>query len=177
MRRFIACLFAVSAVGLAYGQSGGFPVGVDVGVFFPVDKGVRDTFGKSWTRIGLTPLSFQKPDNWKTSFDFVYLHQRKSGNSVTLIPVTFGATRSFGNNQMMRPYVAFRVGPYWGDVDSPDLGVNSSRVGIDVNGSLGVTFNNMFYVEARYDYMSDFKGLNFNGFFISAGIRLFELRL
>jgi hypothetical protein len=170
----VLCLFASA---LARAQSGSFPIGVDVGVFFPTDSNVRDAFGNSWTRVGITPLSFQKPDSWKASFDFAYLHQNRNGNSVTLIPVTFGITRSFGKDPSMRPYVAFRVGPYWGDVNSPAFGVDDNKIGFDTNASLGITFNNMFYVEARYDWFSDFDDIKFSGFFISAGIRLFEFRL
>lgn len=177
MRRFVLFLLAAATFAGAHAQSGGVPIGVDLGVFFPVDKDVQDAFGKSWTRIGITPLSFQKPDTWKSSFDFVYLHERRKGNSVTLIPVTIGVTKSFGTDPNMRPYVAFRLGPYWGDVSSPAFGVNESKVGLDVNGAVGITFNNMFYIEGRYDHMSDFAGIKFSGFFISAGIRLFELRL
>lgn len=172
----------VSAV--ASSQGGGIPIGVDLGVFFPSDREVRNVFGSSWTRIGLTPISFQRPESWKSSLDFSYLRQSRAGNTVTLIPITFGVTRSFGDDPSARPYIAFRVGPYFADVDSPDrgfespsLGVDASGVGFNANASLGLSFQNSFYIEARYDFFSDFKGVSFNGFYFSAGVRLFTFRI
>jgi hypothetical protein len=109
--------------------------------------------------------------------DVAYLRSSRNGNSVSLLPLTFGVTRAFGQDTNMRPYAALRAGPYWGSVNSPILGINKSRVGIDANAAVGLLFRNGFYVEARYDYLSQLEGLNFNGFFLSAGIKLFDLRL
>jgi hypothetical protein len=175
----------ISIVGLALGlaplalgdERAVIPVGVDFGVFFPTDTSVRSTFGSAWWRIGLSPLSFQKPEKWTGTFDIGYLRRSNATDSVTLIPITFGVTRAFGPKADARPYVAFRVGPYWGDVNSPSFGVDKSKFGFDANASIGVTFQQRFYIEGRYDYFSDFDGIKFSGFFINAGVRLFDIKL
>lgn len=167
-------LFAAFAGAFAFGQS--VPVGVDLGVFFPTDSAVRQVFGDTWVRIGITPLSFQRPGNWKATFDVGYLHRSRMGENLTLIPVTVGVTRAFSQSDT-RPYVAIRVGPYWGDVTSSSFGVDNSKIGFNANASVGITFGERFYIEGRYDYFSDFDGIKFSGATISAGVRLFEIRL
>lgn len=179
-RTLLSIIFVAASVGgFAQEQRAGLPIGVDIGVFFPTDSTVKDVFGSSWIRVGITPISLQRDNRWRFTFDVAVLSQSQDGDKVNLTPVTFGFTRSFGNGltQGVRPYIAFRAGPYWGSVDSLTLGVDKRQMGLDINGSIGLTFNNAFYVEARYDYISDFAGLNFSGFFISAGVKLFEFRL
>ncbi len=153
-------------------------VGVDFGAFFPTSSEVRDAFGDTWFRIGISPLSFQDDDRWKFTFDVAVLQRSSGPNRATLIPVTFGATRGFpSGNKDTVPYVAVRVGPYWGDVRVPSIAVDDEKFGVNGNAAVGVTFNKTFYVEARYDVFSDFSGLSFNGFFFSAGVKLFDFRL
>jgi hypothetical protein len=174
---FIVALSLASAGAVAQDRPG-IPVGVDVGVFFPSSGTVKDTFGDTWFRVGITPVAVQRPENWRFAFDVAFMRTRNDGQRASLIPVTFGITRAFGKlTDGVRPYVALRGGPYWGDVDSPILGIDKSKVGFDANVAVGLTFGGRFYVEARYDHFSDFQGLDFSGFFISAGVKLFDFRL
>ncbi|MBL1149526.1 MAG: hypothetical protein HND42_04890 [Armatimonadetes bacterium] len=170
------CAFA-AATGAAQDGSARIPIGVDVGIFYPQNETVKDTFDDQWFRVGITPLGFQRPEQWKFTFDIAYLRNSTSLGRATLMPITFGITRSFGTSSDVRPYVALRVGPYFGDVFSPPLGIDENKIGFDANAALGLTFGNTFYVEARYDVFSDFEGLDFSGFFLSAGVRLFEIRI
>ncbi len=153
------------------------PVGLDVGVYLPTDSTVRNTFGKSWWRVGLTPLSFQDPGMWRFTLDIGVIGNQTTLGRALLIPVTVGATRSFESPGGGKPYVAVRAGGYYGDVFSPPLGINSSRIGFNGNVAVGVSFQDTFYIEARYDVFSEFRGLDFNGFFLSAGVKVFQVRL
>lgn len=154
------------------------PVGVDFGAFFPTDGDTQDAFGSTWLRIGLSPLSFQDDNRWKFTFDVGFLRRSEGPNRATLIPVTFGVTRGFTNGDSTTiPYVAVRLGPYFGDVRVPSIAVNDEKIGFNANAAVGVSFNKQFYIEARYDVFSDFSGLDFNGFFLTAGFKLFEIRL
>ena len=153
------------------------PVGIDIGIFFPSGSSVRSTFGDTWVRVGLSPLSFQVPENWKFTFDIAYLHRSGSGQSVTVIPITVGATQSFVLSEDARTYVALRGGPYWAKVDSSVLGVDSQGFGFNANAAVGIVFRQSFYIEARYDKFSDFSGLDLSGFHIAAGFKLFEIRM
>ena len=178
------------ATGAAVGAMAQIPVGVDLGVYMPTDSDVKNVFGKSWFRIGVTPLSFQRPGNWRFTFDLgflkrsndIFVPEGKGGgttlrNDVTLIPVTFGFTRSFTESTDFMPYIALRAGPYYARVDSDSFGVDESGFGINANAALGISFSQRFYIEARYDYFSKFEGIDFSGFSISAGVKLFEIRL
>jgi hypothetical protein len=187
MKKLSLVLLATVAAGSAMAQ---IPVGVDLGVFLPTDSDVKDVYGKSWFRIGVTPISFQPPGNWRFTFDLGFLKRSnditvpegKGGgtvlsNDVTLIPLTFGYTRSFTESTDFMPYTAVRIGPYYANVDSDSFGVDHSGFGINANAAFGVSFSQRFYVEARYDWYSKFKDINFSGFSISAGVKLFEIRL
>lgn len=187
MKKLSLALLTTLAAGSAMAQ---IPVGVDLGVFLPSDGDVKDVYGKSWFRIGVTPLSFQKPGNWRFTFDLGFLKRSndlevpegKGGgtvlrNDVTLIPLTFGYTRSFSENTDFMPYVALRAGPYYVDVNSDAFGVDDKGFGINANAAFGVSFSQRFYIEARYDYYSKFKGIDFSGLSFSAGVKLFEIRL
>ena len=178
-RTLLSLIFVTATVGGYAQQRAGIPIGVDFGVFFPTDSTVKSVFGSNWYRVGITPISLQKDERWRFTFDVAVLSQTRFGEKARLTPVTFGFTRSFGKGktQGARPYVALRAGPYWGSVKSVLLGIDKNQVGLDINGAVGLTFNNAFYIEARYDYMSDFSGINFSGFFLSAGVKLFEFRL
>ena len=61
------------ATGATVGAMAQIPVGVDLGVYLPTDSDVKEVFGKSWFRIGVTPLSFQRPGNWRFTFDLGFL--------------------------------------------------------------------------------------------------------
>lgn len=152
-------------------------VGLDVGVFFPIEQEVKDIFDDVWFRVGLSPLSFQDPGKWTFTFDVAYMRETNNGHSVTLIPVTFGVARSFGEADGTSPYVAFRAGPYYGDLKAPIIGVDTDEIGFNANASAGINFNKSFYVEGRFDFFSDLGGLNFSGFFINVGFKIFEIRL
>ena len=177
------------ACGTAAGALAQSPVGVDLGLFMPTDSDVKDVYGKSWFRVGLTPLSFQQPGNWRFTFDLGFLKRSRStfvpegkggsfiDDDVTLIPLTFGVTRSFSENPDFLPYVALRAGPYYGNVNSDSFGVDKSGFGLNANAALGVSFSRRFYIEARYDWYSKFDDIDFSGFSISAGVKLFEIRL
>jgi hypothetical protein len=153
------------------------PVGLDVGVYLPTDSTVQDTFGRSWWRVGLTPLSFQDPGMWRFTLDIGVIGNQTSLGRALLIPVTAGVTRSFEASGGAKPYVVVRAGAYYGDVFSPPLGINSSQIGFNGNVAVGVSFQDTFYIEARYDVFSEFKNLDFNGFFLSAGVKVFQVRL
>jgi len=152
-------------------------IGIDAGVFLPSDSTVRNVFGDTWARIGLTPISFQTDQRWRFTFDVGFLNASSFGNDVTLIPITFGVTRAFPDKSEIVPYVALRAGPCFADVNSPFLGIDKSEVVMDVNASVGITVSKTFYFEIRYDWMSEISSLDFSGLFISAGIRLFDVRI
>src|SRR5688572_17801356 len=66
------------ACGTAAGALAQIPVGVDLGIFMPTDSDVKDVYGKSWFRVGITPLSFQQPGNWRFTFDLGFLKRSRS---------------------------------------------------------------------------------------------------
>lgn len=52
----------------------------------------------------------------------------------------------------------------------------TTRVGICGNLSAGFLFQGGYFVEARYNVFDRIDSLNFDGFELSVGVRLFDLR-
>lgn len=154
-------------------------VGANAGVFLPTNSTTRDLFGTTWISFGFSPLSFQTAERWKGTLDVSVLSKPSGNNKVFLLPVTAGVTTAFGKDDEseMIPYFAVRAGFYYGHVRSPFMGIDKTGGGFNANATLGVSFQKKFYVETRYDYFSDFEGLDFSGLWFSAGVRLFNIRL
>ncbi len=162
-------------VGVASAERQKLSVAVTYGLFRPASSATRRTFGDTWGGLSVAPFRHHRKDGWRPIFDLaVYQHERQG--RATLVPLTVGAERSIGDGRSVQPYVALRVGPYYGRVRSA-LGERDSGLGFDANASLGVTFRERFFVEARYDYFTRFAGSRFDGLSVSAGVRLFDVRL
>ena len=151
-------------------------VAVSIGAFFPSSSAIRDEFGNSWKRVSLTTFDAAKPTHWR--FIAEGGGYRLDGlTKARLTAVTFGAERGLRKRASAQPYVTLRAGPYWGRAEVPAAGFRESHTGLNVNTSFGIIFKHSFYAEIRYDYFSRFAGLNFDGLSLSAGIRLFDIRL
>ena len=55
------------------------------------------------------------------------------------------------------------------------LGINETHIGLNVNAALGVVIQERYFVEGRYDHFDHFAGFDFDGFSISAGVKLLDL--
>lgn len=169
----VASLLAITCDAIADGR---IPIGLKVGSYFPFSEDVRQSFGDVWPIVSISPMRIGKPERWSFAADLTVYDQRRHGNRALLVPITFGIAREFGISDETKPYVALRVGPYYGSVDAkPDA--DGTRWGWNANAAVGITFNERFYVEMRYDWFDEIEGLDFSGLQVLAGFKLFELRL
>jgi hypothetical protein len=172
----VVCLLLI-ACGSASADRKRFAIGVNYGVFYPSSSGVRSAFGDSWTRFSIGPHDMKATEaRWKRSFDLSFIRRERDGR-VTLVPVTFGVERALSANQKAQPYVALRGGPFFGEAKSTRQGFNNKTFGINLNASIGINLDRRFFLEARYDYFTRFAQSRFDGLTLSAGIRLFEIKL
>ena len=152
------------------------PIGLKVGSYFPSSGQTRGLFGDVWPIVSISPMRIGKPEKWSFAADIAVYDQRRHDNRALLVPITVGMAREFGLSDEAKPYVALRVGPYYGSVDAkPDA--HGSRWGWNANAAVGFTFKEQFYVEMRYDWFDKIEGLDFSGLQLLAGFKLFELRL
>lgn len=150
--------------------------GVMLGVYNPVNSQVQDLFGDSWFRYGLRPITAEGPQGWRSTFDVSFYSMSKNFNDVQIIPVTLGMIRRFGDEAKARGYVAVNVGPYYCDVTVPGMGIDKKGVGMNANVTAGVIIKKSLSLEARYEVMNDFEGLDFSALTFSAVIKAFTAK-
>lgn len=156
--------------------------GLTLGIFTPVDSTVRDTFGDNWIRYGVRPIPTELPNSWRAGFDISFYSMSNGPDEVTIVPLTGGFIRKFGKSdeegkKKTQSYLAINVGPYYCDLNSPTLGKTKTGWGLNANTTYGIVFNNRWSLEARYESMSKFQGIDFSAFSISASFKLFTARL
>lgn len=151
-------------------------MGLMVGAFYPTSSEVRDHFGDNWVRFGLRPLPLDIPNKWRISWDAAYYHMSYLDDDVTLIPVTVGLIRGYGDKEKTRPYVALNAGVFYGNADMPSLGVDEKGWGLNMNATAGIIFNRRFSIEARYEVFDEFAGMDFSAFTLSAAVKVLEAK-
>ena len=169
---FVIVLSSVCGTAIADRQTS---IALSIGAFFPQSSATGKTFGDTWSRISLNTFETTKPEKWMFSPE-IGSYRLSSSTSAQLYPVTAGFERGLNKSSKAQPYLVFRAGPYYGRVSDSAIGLQESNVGLNTNAAFGVVFAHRFYLEARYDYFSPIAGYNFNGFSVSAGVRLFDLR-
>lgn len=148
--------------------------GLNGGVFLPSDRTVRDIFGDTWLSFGLQPITFATPKRWKLRVNFALLTADRDGNRLLAIPVTVGAEMQFDQGRGQVPYVAVAAGPTYYDYSIVRMegGVPerfaARRIGWNGNVRAGITFNQRFQLQARYDLYSETDGFHFDGLTLSA---------
>lgn len=175
MHRIAAVLgLLLIAVGGASAEDGKkLSIALSYSAFRPSSGSTRDIFGSTWSGIGISPFTRQRAERWRPTYDIQLLSNDDVGRA-TLVPVTFGVQRAFGNSGSAIPYAAVRVGPYYGRVRDA-LGERDTHIGVDANAAVGVTFKERVFVEARYDYFSRIAGTRFDGVSLTVGVRVFDL--
>ena len=148
-----------------------------IGIYRPTSAKVQDTFGSNWTRLGIRPFLTEVPDRWRFMFDLAYYAMDDGTDRATLIPITAGFMKGISQRKDMLTYSALTLGPFYGNIDAPSVGVNKTGWGLNANATLGIVFKQRWSLEARYEFMNDFGGFDFSAFSIAAGLRLFDVSL
>jgi hypothetical protein len=148
-------------------------VAVSYSAFMPTDGETRSNFGKVWNGLGLGFFRPERPR--KLVFDWSFSVLSKNGASdALLIPVTAGVLRGFSPDPDRQPYVALRVGPYYGTVDDNREGPDDSKIGACANIAFGLVIDRRYLLEARYDWFTTLAGNNFNGLTLTVAAKVFQ---
>ena len=91
-------------------------VAVEYSPFLPGDADARSEFGTAWGRFGIGFFRPDRPQRWAFDWDVSVLSESNASEAL-LIPVTVGVQRGLSKNPDLQPYVALRVGPYYGSVE------------------------------------------------------------
>lgn len=154
-------------------------IGVEAGVYFPASSLLRDRFGSSIVRIGLTPTMIRRTADWRPSFELGYMGARGHGDHFAVFPVTVGVQKSFGDpDQKTVPFVRAGIGGAYFDYDiDRGNGTTASGHKIGMAGSLEAGFisGDRFRASIRAYTFSKQSGIDFGGILLSASVGVFKL--
>lgn len=177
-------ILAVAAFGIlavsANAQSGAQPFGLSIGgtygYLLPQDTAMKNAFGSSITRIGITPVSDRQRQRGIFP-DIETISASANGNRMFLLPITYGFEQHMNEGEIFRPYYRLFVGLAYIDYDVTIGGVNNTgRKFITTYGAeIGATITDKLRVSARYNAFAKTDGLNFNNIELTATYTLFRL--
>src|SRR5690348_10995761 len=72
-------------------------IGVEAGVYRPQSQVLRDRFGETIVRFGLTPVMIRRTQDWRPSFEIGFMGARGHGDHFGVFPLTIGVQKSFGD--------------------------------------------------------------------------------
>lgn len=158
------------------GQKPNRGLGLNAGVFSPSSSEMRALFGNTWLNVGIQPLNFSKPRDWRIFGGISFLTANRDGNRVLAIPATVGVLKEFNRDADTVPYVAVAAGPAYYDY-ALTRGFErfaTKRVGWNANLRAGVTFNQRLQVQLRYDFYSSTDDFQFDGLTLNASYLVFR---
>jgi hypothetical protein len=178
MKRFLVSLFALATFLLAVPahaqKSESFDyIALEVGWFFPTDSLIRDRFSDSILRIGLSPVVNKNEDKWRITYEIGFAGASNDGNRFTVIPLTVGVMRSFGNpEQDFRPYVRVAAGIAYVNFDIDDE--DGTGFSPTATAEVGFLHGERFKTSLRYSFVQERDGFDFSGTTLSVSYGLFK---
>jgi hypothetical protein len=172
----------VAASFVANAQSGKFKfdyIGIEAGAYFPKSHLLRDRFGDSIFRVGITPVMIKRQRDWVPSFEVGFMGATGHGDRFGVFPLTVGVQKSFGNpDESTVPFVRAGAGFAYFDYDitRDDLTNASGRKFGGVTAlEAGFLSGHRFRASVRYYLMTKQSGIDFSGLLISATFGAFKL--
>jgi hypothetical protein len=154
-------------------------IGLDAGVYMPQSSLLRDRFGSSVFRVGLTPMMIKHQKDWVPSFEVGYIGAKGHGDHMNVFPLTIGAQKTFGDpTKETVPFIRGGAGIAYFDYDitRADLSVaKGHRFGAVTALEAGVQSSNRFRASVRYYLFTKQSHVDFSGLLISASFGLFKI--
>lgn len=168
-----ACVFTASS-GLA--QESKLGLGIGGGAYFPTDPKTRRLLGNTWLNFSIAPTKFKTVNGRTFDSDLQFVTRDKNGNRLTMVFLTYGLRTALGSvnsNSPTKPYFAVRGGPVYLDYRITDTTtVRAKRLGITANAELGVDLNDTVRASLRYDVLSKYDQIKFDGFSVNVLFKL-----
>jgi hypothetical protein len=154
-------------------------IGVEAGAFFPKSHLLRDRFGDSIFRIGITPVMIKRQKDWVPSFEVGFMGATGHGDHFGVFPLTVGVQKSFGDpNQSTVPFIRAGAGAAYFDykLTNPDLSESRGHKFGGVTAlEAGFISGHRFKASVRYYLFQKQSGVDFSGFLISGTIGAFKI--
>ena len=154
-------------------------IGVEAGVYRPQSQLLRDRFGETIVRFGLTPTMIRRTQDWRPSFEIGFMGARGHGDHFGVFPLTLGVQKSFGDpNEQTVPFVRAGVGGAYFDysvTDDASIVHRGHKIGAVTAFEAGILSGSRFRASVRYYLMPKQSGIDFSGILISATFGVFKL--
>lgn len=146
---------------------------LEVGVYIPISREMRDAFEDGLIRLGLRPYRLREPSKWRPTTDITIVSASRKGNRMFLLPVALGFTRSFGDSEGRNlAFVSLGAGPAFYDyaITRPSnlTRYSTQKVGASGFVEAGVQLQNRLTLSGRYQWFSESHGFDFSG--VSASV-------
>jgi hypothetical protein len=182
---YLKCLLLAGLIGtslISSAQSSKWKfdyIGVEAGAYFPKSQLLKDRFGSTILRVGLTPVMIKRQKDWIPSFELGYIGATGHGDHMAVIPLTIGMQKSFGDpKEQTVPFVRIGAGLAYFDYDltRDDLSTaKGHKFGAVTALEAGFLSGSRFRASVRYYLMSKQSGVDFSGFLISATFGAFKI--
>jgi len=167
------CVFTASS-GLA--QESKLGLGIGGGAYFPTDPKTKRLLGNTWLNFSIAPTKFKKVNGREFDSDLQFVTRDKNGNRLTMVFLTYGLRTTLGSadsNSPTKPYFAVRGGPVYLDYRITDTKTyRAKRLGVSANAELGVDFSDTVRATLRYDVLSKYDTIKFDGFSVNLLFKL-----
>lgn len=154
-------------------------IGFEAGVFRPTSGLLRERFGSSVLRLGLTPMMVRRTADWRPSLEIGFIGASGHGDHFGVYPVTIGVQKSFGNaDEQVVPFVRAGVGGSYFDysiTDDSSVVHSGHKIGATTAFEAGIMSGKNFRASVRYYLMPKQSGVDFSGLLFSASIGIFKL--
>src|SRR5689334_18324196 len=81
-------------------------IGIEAGAYRPNSGLLRDRFGETIFRLGITPVMIKRQKDWVPSFEIGFMGASGNGDRFSLYPLTVGVQKSFGDpDQSTVPFI------------------------------------------------------------------------
>lgn len=184
-KALLKCFCLAGLVGasfIANAQSGKFKfdyIGVEAGAYFPKSALLKDRFGDSIFRVGITPVMIKRQKDWVPSFEIGFMGSSGHGDHFGVFPLTVGVQKSFGDPEVDTvPFVRAGAGLAYFDYDltKADLSnVRGHKFGGVTALEAGFLSGKRFRASVRYYLFAKQDGVDFSGVLISATFGAFKI--
>ncbi|MEA2552899.1 MAG: hypothetical protein QOJ65_1075 [Fimbriimonadaceae bacterium] len=186
----VAGLFGASLLATAQNNKWKFDyIAIEAGAYFPTSGLVRDRFGSTIGRIGISPIMVRRTPDWRPSFELGYMGAKGKGDRFAVFPFTIGVQKSFGDpDGQTAPFVRAGVGLAYFDYDiakgtdpvatagrATGPIVKGKKLGAVTSFEAGIMSGDRFRASVRYYLMPKQSGIDFSGVLLSASWGVFRM--
>jgi hypothetical protein len=151
-----------------------YPFAIRAGAFFPINGHIRQDVGPAFFSVDADWSIQSNPGQERVIISVGYIHRSDGDRKLDMIPLTIGQFHYSGEDPAMRPYIGYGAGMYSvSESLTNDVGDPFSKTGIGFGGFIaaGADFQEKYFLDARYHYVTHVGPFSADGIEITGGAR------